>query len=182
MLRGFIRDTNWLVNGAPEGASVAVCEFLSAVKELASTLGNIIEGSPRAPKDLVLHPLGCSVDGAARRGSRKNIQLDMDRIFAQRVEVYKSVNRSCESILQAVLRISFKALSEHIRLETFGKHGYQQLQIDLSLLRTSLPSLVDNSTELAVLLEEGMTSTGARCLEPVSLDSEALREMLRVYV
>ena len=118
------------------------------------------EGS-QGTEDLVLHPLGCSVDGAARRGSRRNIQLDMDRIFAQRVEVYKSVNRSCESILQAVLRISFKALSEHIRLETFGKHGYQQLQIDLSLLRTSLPSLVDNSTELAVLLEEGMTSTGS---------------------
>ena len=73
-------------------------------------------------------------------------------------------------------------LVEEVRLGTFGRSGFQLVQLDCAMLRWVLPASVDDDESVGALLDEAVISCQERCLDCASLDHaviEALCEAKR---
>ena len=106
--------------------------------------------------------------------SPSDARLDRDRRFAKRLRVYGQVVFSTDSVVAYVLRLMYKTLYECIRLRTFGRNGYQQLQVDVAVFQLALPSLVLSPEVLDELLNEAIASASERCLAPNDLESSVV--------
>ena len=73
--------------------------------------------------------------GSALLSRKTGLQLDVERMFKEKVPVYPHPSETLEASRNAVLfllfKISFRALIEHARLLRFSEPGYIQLHIDI---------------------------------------------------
>jgi hypothetical protein len=106
----------------------------------------------------------------------KGLQLDVERMFADKVQVYPHTSTLLEfsrnAVVSSMLKIAFKAMMEHARICTFTAYGYRQLQVDVEFLRQLVPHYVKEEDEggytcasLYTLLTDIMLSAGERCVE-----------------
>ena len=87
------------------------------------------------------------------------IQKDMARLFARKISFGTSVaapgaRTSVAAMLTVVAKLSLKTLVEEVRLGTFGRSGFQQVQLDCAMLRWVLPASVDDDESVGALLDE----------------------------
>jgi hypothetical protein len=59
-----------------------------------------------------------------------------------------------ESVISTVLKLCLKSLQEFVRLQTFNRSGFQQIQLDMEFLKTSLKEFVDDEAAISFLLKE----------------------------
>ena len=64
-----------------------------------------------------------------------------------------------------------------VRLTTFSRHGFQQLQCDCAMLRWVLPGVVDEEGAVLALLDEALISSHERCLDAVPLEHHVLESL-----
>lgn len=57
-------------------------------------------------------------------------------------------------VISTVVKMTLKSFQEYVRLETFSRGGYQQIQLDCHYLREMLPSLADNGAVVETMLDE----------------------------
>ena len=57
-------------------------------------------------------------------------------------------------VISTVVKMTLKTFEECVRLQTFNRSGYQQIQLDCHYLREPLQNLVDNGTVVEILLDE----------------------------
>jgi len=60
------------------------------------------------------------------------------------------------------------------RLATYGRGGFEQLQIDCAMLRWVLPTCVDDDGDVLALLDETLTSCQERCVDVAAVDHSVL--------
>eukprot|EP00850_Spirogloea_muscicola_P008006 SM000042S15273 [mRNA] locus=s42:26873:32783:+ [translate_table: standard] len=136
--------------------------------------------------------------GEAEGGSRartKLLERDVAKLFAQKLELFKklednqfvliclNISDTCTlrlsdsrtvipqaSVVSTVVKLGLKSFQECVRLETFGKNGYRQIQLDMLYLRQPLRDCVDDSTVVDLLLDEVCAAAAERCFDPVPLD------------
>merc|ERR1719507_759312 len=77
--------------------------------------------------------------GSGRRAgnfnlSKTSMELELERQWAKKLQVYAAVPFNRSGAVAGILRIAFKALFEYVREETFTTFGLQQLQLDAELL------------------------------------------------
>jgi hypothetical protein len=58
------------------------------------------------------------------------------------------------SVISTVIKLSLKSFQEYVRLETFSRSGFQQIQVDIQYLRDPLRELVDDEDIIQFLLDE----------------------------
>jgi len=143
--------------------------------------------------------LGMGNGGANGRG----MPLDFERVFRNPSDNNNSslivsqgslrnilgiADYNAASVARLILRVILKTLIEWIRLTTFSKGGYQQIQADLASLHVVLPYFTSNygsnsstasvqsadpyayASVLEELLHEAAVSAGERCVEPVAIE------------
>jgi hypothetical protein len=59
-----------------------------------------------------------------------------------------------ESVISTVLKLCLKSLQEFVRLQTFNRSGFQQIQLDMEFLKSSLKEFVDDEAPISFLLKE----------------------------
>ena len=59
-------------------------------------------------------------------------------------------------VISTVVKMTLKTFEECVRLQTFNRSGYQQIQLDCHYLREPLQNLVDNGTVVEIMLDEVM--------------------------
>ena len=85
---------------------------------------------------------------------------------------------SVASMLTHVSKLTLKTLVEEVRLGTFSRAGFQQVQVDCAMLRWVLgPVVGDEEGSVQALLDEALVSCQERCLDPVPLEHQSLEEM-----
>ena len=84
---------------------------------------------------------------------------------------------SVGSMLTHVTKLTLKTLVEEVRLSTFSRSGFQQLQVDCAMLRWVLPSCVDDEAAVLALLDEVLISCQERCLDTVAVDATAVEQL-----
>lgn len=53
-----------------------------------------------------------------------------------------------------MVKLCLKSLQEFVRLQTFNRSGYQQIQVDIQFLRTPLKEIVEDEATMDFLLDE----------------------------
>ena len=110
------------------------------------------------------------------------IQKDMARLFARKISFGASVaapgaRTSVAAMLTVVAKLTLKTLVEEVRLGTFGRSGFQQVQLDCAMLRWVLPASVDDDESVGALLDEAVISCQERCLDCASLDHAVIEAL-----
>jgi len=113
------------------------------------------------------------------RSPMHGLQLDVERMFTERVQIYSHPCRIMEftrnAVVATVLKVAFRALLEQSRLCEFTTAGYRQMQVDVEFFRHMVPHYVKDDfmddgtngrTSLYNLLNDAMLNAGQRCLDP----------------
>jgi len=112
------------------------------------------------------------------------IQKDLQRMFARKISFSTEAlsaagggKASVPSMVTHVTKLTLKTLVEEVRLATFSRAGFQQLQVDCAMLRWVLPPCVDDEGSVLALLDEALISCQERCLEPAVLEHGAVEAL-----
>lgn len=65
---------------------------------------------------------------------------NIDKLFAERVDIYRHVDATPEGVCAGLLSVLMKAFHETVRQMRLDTHDYQQLQTDVEYLRQALSS------------------------------------------
>lgn len=58
------------------------------------------------------------------------------------------------SVLTTIVKLSLKSLHEFVRLQTFNRSGFQQIQLDIQFLKTTLKGIAEDEAAVDFLLDE----------------------------
>ncbi|KAL0882660.1 hypothetical protein ABMA27_001091 [Loxostege sticticalis] len=157
MLRVSVLARDWLRAPEPRGPR-AVCRRV--VETLAS--------ADSAASQLFPTSIKPSSDSSRRTiWSRAPSSFSpINRIFSERIEVFSPAGADRAALSNGALKVALKALVECVRLRTFGRHGLQQLQVDVHFLQQRLSCMGNDERLLNALLEDALASAQLRCVDP----------------
>ena len=105
-----------------------------------------------------------------KRTGVQGLQLDIDRLFASKVEVFESeqYGLNLDSILKVAGKAILKACVEAVREMSLGPEAYFQMQVDLMFTKQVVSTLSspENFNETDALGEQALTAADARCIDP----------------
>ena len=103
-----------------------------------------------------------------------SLASNIQKMFNERIEIFSAVEFSKVSILTGVVKIALKTLLECVRLRTFSRYGFQQIQVDCHYLNLYLWRFVSDENLVTFLLDEVMTSVVHRCFDPVPMENSVV--------
>jgi len=149
--------------------SKEVVQFFPAKNDRASTDSRISSNArPRKSK--------------TKLGIENEIERDIEMLFQQKVQIFGAVDFYKLSILTGIVKICLKTLVECIRLQTFSKNGFQQIQVDAYFVRITFKDYIDDEGLLEHLLDVIINSAAERCLEPASLTQVVIETICGQYI
>ena len=107
---------------------------------------------------------------AANTSFASNIQ----KMFSEKIEVFSPVEASKVSILTGVVKMALKTLMECVRMKTFSRFGFQQMQVDVHYLNLYLWRFVSDENLVRFMLDEVMTSAVHRCPDPQPMEQSVV--------
>lgn len=109
--------------------------------------------------------------GLKSRGGGSGMQLDIERIFAKRIQIFHPVTEpTTEWFVQGMLKMSIKAFGELVRVQELSKFALQQVQVNAEFLRNTTVHLVAESQELESLLSDLLSNARERAFEDVLME------------
>ncbi len=120
------------------------------------------------------HPRSSSNWSVANSQPDAGLASNIQRMFSDRVEIFSPVEASRASCLTGVVKIALKSLLECVRLRTFGRFGFQQVQVDARYLQLYLWRFVSDENLVSFLLDEVMTSAVHRCADPSPMEASVV--------
>ncbi|KAL0480923.1 vacuolar protein sorting protein VPS51 [Acrasis kona] len=186
----FIRagmERDWLSMDVPRGEGKHVTILTDETNKIFSELVAILpQGIRRSHSNESLQ------SGTATTISNAASPFIMDGLSSDMNYMMKSFNKKLatfrikspkdiqvRSVMMEILKITCKTFEEYVRLLTFGKNGFQQLQVDVAFLKMTWQNQcgVDEHA-ISSLLNEVQASTSERCLEPTPLDPKVVANLL----
>ncbi|CAI5486288.1 unnamed protein product [Closterium sp. Naga37s-1] len=119
--------------------------------------------------------------GQKERGGTRGrvLERDVAKLFKQRVEIFTKLEFTQVSVMATVVKLTLKSFQECVRLETFNRGGYQQIQLDALFLCESLRAYVDDESAVDTLMDEVCTAAAERSLDPTSMDAVAMDRIMQ---
>uniref|UniRef100_A0A0N4ZN89 Vacuolar protein sorting-associated protein 51 homolog n=1 Tax=Parastrongyloides trichosuri TaxID=131310 RepID=A0A0N4ZN89_PARTI len=88
----------------------------------------------------------------------------VDKLFAEKIDLLHPLELKKTSIMTGVVNIFLKSIMEAVRVETFSKNGYTQMQIDCQALKNFFLKFVNNPTTLDSYFDEILSVVISRLL------------------
>ncbi|RYQ89276.1 hypothetical protein Ahy_B09g096005 isoform C [Arachis hypogaea] len=107
------------------------------------------------------------------------LETHLAKLFKQKVEIFTKVEYTQESVVTTIVKLSLKSLQEFVRLQTFNRSGFQQVQLDIQFLRIPLREIVEDEAAIDFLLDEVIVATAERCLDPIPLEPPILDKLIQ---
>jgi len=209
-----IRTPDWLNVGVPHTVRAMITTIVADVALMNSELGDLFKDSSKNDdsdnsSSHSGYPKGSSSAGNAGMSDGYNahsmIAMNVMKIFDKKLGTF--VIRAPEkftraSIMTEILKLTIKTFGECVRLCTFGKHGFQQMQLETHYLSTVWSAYSDDEkyvfrvvarfhsiiiytfcfiyhfySYISSLLQEVMYSTAERCIEPVPLEQNIVESL-----
>ncbi|CAN6303624.1 unnamed protein product [Urochloa humidicola] len=114
------------------------------------------------------------------RARSQFLENHLAKLFEQKMEIFTKVEYTQESVISTVLKLCLKSLQEFVRLQTFNRSGFQQIQLDMEFLKSSLKEFVDDEAAISFLLKEVNSAAHERCLDPIPLEPPILDKLINV--
>jgi len=118
--------------------------------------------------------------------NQQDIVKDVMKIFNKKLSTFRITPPILDTktevkpskILIEIMKIALKTFEECVRMCTFGKDGFQQLQVDAHFLRVMWSRLVNDDKVISSLVNEAMSSCAERCLELSPLDQNIVQTLV----
>uniref|UniRef100_A0AC35U9G4 Vacuolar protein sorting-associated protein 51 homolog n=1 Tax=Rhabditophanes sp. KR3021 TaxID=114890 RepID=A0AC35U9G4_9BILA len=92
----------------------------------------------------------------------------LDKLFAEKVDLFAAVEFKKNSILTAVINIFMKSIMEVVRLKHFSKNGYNQMQVDCISLKNFFLKFVVHPEQLDCYIDEILNTVRSRSNIPAA--------------
>jgi len=168
--RNSVQRCKWMTLKEAKEPSLVVEMVLKEVSTYDAQLARFFE-DPRKTRSAASH---------ARRSywSKNSMELEMERLWARKLQVFAAVSLSRQGAIVGILRIAFKALCEYVREETMCQFGLHQVQVDCAILSEGVRDFVGDAEDDAGLLDsllgEVVNCATQRCVDPRPLDAAAV--------
>lgn len=179
----------------PEKPSSSVMATLSIAKRTALECANIFGGSKRGGPVPKWEDDGLVGLSSTMMGRKTGLQMDIERMFKEKVVIYPHPLELLEASRNAVMflffRIIFRALFENARLYKFSSGGYHQLQVDIMFMKHMVPHYISNEytekgtnacTSLLNLLGDVVEVLEDRCTDENCSEDKRLKNEARAIV
>uniref|UniRef100_A0A2N9IR06 Vacuolar protein sorting-associated protein 51 homolog n=1 Tax=Fagus sylvatica TaxID=28930 RepID=A0A2N9IR06_FAGSY len=114
-----------------------------------------------------------------QRARSQLLETHLAKLFKQKVEIFTKVEYTQESVVSTIVKLFLKSLQEFVRLQTFNRSGFQQIQLDIQFLRTPLKENVEDEAAVDFLLDEVIVGASERCLDPIPLEPPILDKLIQ---
>ena len=186
MLRKSVEARDWLNTVEPRTVRAVMKRVVEETTMIDRQVGKLYEEGAKKAR---------SSDSSRRTGGRishshskhahsswsvANSQMDtslasnIQKMFNERIEIFSTVEFSRVSVLTGIVKIALKTLLECVRLRTFSRFGFQQIQVDAHYLQLYLWKFVSDENLVNFMLDEVMTSVLYRCPDPVQMENSVV--------
>ncbi|PSR94713.1 Vacuolar protein sorting-associated protein [Actinidia chinensis var. chinensis] len=114
-----------------------------------------------------------------QRARSQLLETHLAKLFKQKMEIFTKVEHTQESVGTTIVKLCLKSLQEFVRLQTFNRSGFQQIQLDIQFLRTTLKETVEDEAAIDFLLDEVIVAAAERCLDPIPLEPPILDKLIQ---
>ncbi|KAJ0051669.1 hypothetical protein Pint_00870 [Pistacia integerrima] len=128
-----------------------------------------------------------------QRARSQLLETHLAKLFKQKVEIFTKVeytqitgawHKLQESVITTTVKLSLKSFQEFVRLQTFNRSGFQQIQLDIHYLRTPVRDAVEDEAAIDFLLDEVenvyvIVAASERCLDPIPLEPPILDKLIQ---
>ncbi|GMH91064.1 hypothetical protein TrST_g10008 [Triparma strigata] len=165
-----------VVRGVRGGVGV----MLKIIKEVCMETGGRFGGLRRsAPAKVVVEGVGFSgatYGGGGGVGQQRSggLAMDIEKLFAEKIVVYGSVEFSRESVVLGVFKIAMQSLLLAARQARFSVNGLTQVQVDIALLRHLLPHYLSEHAVVDKIMDNVLAGCAYRCESEEQADTEAV--------
>ncbi|XLS96605.1 hypothetical protein HN51_039340 [Arachis hypogaea] len=179
----------WVKHKEPREVHMFVDLFLQELKVIVNEVKQVL------PQDMRKHRRSNASSASSKSNSfreekllhRSNTQrarsqlleTHLAKLFKQKVEIFTKVEHTQESVVMTIVKLSLKSLQEFVRLQTFNRSGFQQIQLDMQFLRTPLREIVEDEAAMDFLLDEVIVAATERCLDPIPLEPPILDKLIQ---
>lgn len=185
MLRKSVETRDWLNSVEPRTVRAVMKRVVEETTMIDRQVGRLYEeGDRKARSSDSSRRTRLSQQPMSRMGARSwsvaNSQMDtslasnIQKMFSERIEIFSPVEFSKVSILTGIVKIALKTLLECVRLRTFSRFGFQQIQVDCHYLQLYLWRFVSDENLVRFLLDEIMTSVVHRCPDPTPMENSVI--------
>ncbi|KAH7639298.1 vacuolar protein sorting 51 [Dermatophagoides farinae] len=106
-----------------------------------------------------------------------NIISNIQKLFNDKIEIFGKVEFSKLSVATGIIKIGLKTLIECVRLCTFSRYGFQQIQVDSYYIQTRLWRFASDEKIIVNLIDEVITSSKKRCLDPIGMERSVIENI-----
>ncbi|MED6152728.1 Vacuolar protein sorting-associated protein 51, partial [Stylosanthes scabra] len=190
LLKKRFTTPNWVKHKEPREVHMFVDLFLQELEAIGTEVKQILPQGKR--KHRRTDSNGSTVSSRSNplreeKLSRTNTQkarsqlleTHLAKLFKQKVEIFTKVEYTQESVVTTIVKLSLKSLQEFVRLQTFNRSGFQQVQLDIQFLRIPLREIVEDEAAIDFLLDEVIVATAERCLDPIPLEPPILDRLIQ---
>ncbi|RWR94284.1 vacuolar protein sorting-associated protein 51 [Cinnamomum micranthum f. kanehirae] len=111
-----------------------------------------------------------------QRGRSQLLESHLAKLFKQKMEIFTKVEHTQESVVSTIVKLCLKSLQEFVRLQTFNRSGFQQIQLDIQFLRNPLKEIVEDEAAIDFLMDEVIVAAAE---QNINLILRNLRGMIR---
>ncbi|KFM62793.1 Protein fat-free-like protein, partial [Stegodyphus mimosarum] len=179
MLRKSVETRDWLNAIEPRNVRAVMKRVVEDVTSVDTEVGQLYEEGTRRERSSDSSRRTYPSTGRSHRSKYNayapstidnSLMSNIQKLFSEKIEIFSTVEFSKVSVMTGIIKISLKTFLECVRLRTFSKFGLQQVQVDIHYLQLYLWHFVADENLVHVLLDEIMSSTINRCLDPVLME------------
>ncbi|XP_021904435.1 vacuolar protein sorting-associated protein 51 homolog [Carica papaya] len=191
LLRKRFTTPNWVKHKEPREVHMFVDLFLQELEAVGTEVKQILpqglirkhrrsdsNGSTASSRSNPLREDKMSRSNTQKARSQL-LETHLAKLFKQKVEIFTKVEYTQESVVTTVVKLCLKSLQEFVRLQTFNRSGFQQIQLDIQFLRNPVKQAVQDEAAIDFLLDEVIVAASERCLDPVPLEPPILDKLIQ---
>ncbi|XP_022929381.1 vacuolar protein sorting-associated protein 51 homolog isoform X1 [Cucurbita moschata] len=184
------RTPNWVKHKEPREVHMFVDLFLQELEAVGSEVKQILpqgtrkhrrtdsNGSTTSSRSNPLREEKLNRSNTQRARSQL-LETHLAKLFKQKIEIFTRVEFTQGSVVTTAVKLSLKTLLEFVRLQTFNRSGFQQVQLDMQFLRTPLKEIADDEAAIDFLLDEVIVAASERCLDTIPLEPPILDKLIQ---
>ncbi|GKA68049.1 vacuolar protein sorting-associated protein 51 homolog isoform X1 [Tanacetum coccineum] len=170
LLRKRLTTPNWIKHKEPREVHMFVDLFLQELAAVGSEVKQILPpGLTRKHSRTESNGSTSSSRSNTLRDNRSNtnrarsqlLETHLAKLFKQKMEIFTK-----ESVVMTIVKHCLKSMQEFVRLHTFNRSGFQQIQLDMQYLRITLKDSAEDEEAVEFLLDEVIVASQRRCLDP----------------
>ncbi|KAI3902123.1 hypothetical protein MKW92_013726 [Papaver armeniacum] len=120
-----------------------------------------------------------NVRSNAQRARSQLLETHLAKLFKQKMEIFTKVEYTQESVVSTMVKLCLKSFQEFVRLQSFNRSGFQQIQLDIQFLRTPLKEIAEDEAAIDFLLDEVTVAAAERCLDSTPLEPAILDRLIQ---